>query len=86
MIRGYFARVRRKFQELSWLITSESVAYEWVWEDMGIIRGEVEFLDGTRLDFREWVTEQTMDYRFQYMDRMDRGMRRPRMLVPLQTF
>jgi len=69
MIRRYFTRVRRKFQAFSWLITSESVAYEWVSEDMGIIRGEVVFLDGTRLDFRELVTEQTIDYRFQYMDR-----------------
>lgn len=69
MIRRYFTRVRRKFQELSWLITSESVAVEWVSEDMGIIRGEVIFLEGTRLDFRELVTEQTIDYRFQYMDR-----------------
>lgn len=69
MIRRYFARVRGKFQALSWLITSETVAYEWVSEDMGIIRGEVLFLDGTRLNFRELVTGQTIDYRFQVMDR-----------------
>ena len=40
MIRRYFTRVRRKFQEFSWLIKSESVQYELVSEDMGIIHLE----------------------------------------------
>ena len=71
MIRRYFTRVRRAFQRLSPLIKSESVEYELVSEDLGIIRGEVIFLDATRLDFRELVTKQTMDYRFQYMDGND---------------
>ena len=68
MIRRFFTRVRRKFQKFSSLIKSESVEYELVSEEMGIIRGKVTFLDGTQLDFRELVTKQTIDYRFQYMD------------------
>ncbi|MCK4417213.1 MAG: hypothetical protein KAV99_03520 [Candidatus Latescibacteria bacterium] len=41
MIRRYFTRVKRKFQEFSSLIKSELVEYELVSEEMGIINDQI---------------------------------------------
>lgn len=76
MTAKYAEKVERKIEGLAWLIKSESINYDWVSEEMLIIRGRITFLDNSILDFRELVTLRESDYRFQYMDQRGELIRR----------
>ena len=68
MIQSYFTRVRNKLKEISPLIKADTVTFEMVSADMGMLRGRVAFIDGSVLDFRELLSTSEHDYRFHWMD------------------
>jgi hypothetical protein len=68
MIQSYFTRVRNKLKEISPLIKADSVTFEMVSADMGMLRGRIAFIDGSLLDFRELLSSTEHDYRFHWMD------------------
>jgi hypothetical protein len=72
MIQSYFTRVRNKLKEISSLIKADTVTFEMVSSDMGMLRGRVAFIDGSVLDFRELLSTSEHDYRFHWMDRSNK--------------
>ena len=69
MIYDYFSKVQRKLETLKWIIVEQSVNFDFVSEEMGIITGKLVFVDNTILDFMELVSAKESEYRFQYMDK-----------------
>lgn len=45
------------------------IDYDLLSDEMGIVKGEIVFIDGSTLDFREMRFREITDYRFQYMGR-----------------
>jgi len=71
MIKGYFRRVKERLQQLAWFIKSDTVDFDMLSDEMGILKGKIVFLDGSQLEFKELVSKSETDYRFQYMDKSD---------------
>ncbi len=69
MTKWYFDKVQSKLKEIEWLIKSERIDYDLLSDEMGIIKGEIVFIDGSTLEFREMVSREIPDYRFQYMEK-----------------
>ena len=69
MIYDYFSKVQGKLEDVKWIVTEQSVSFDFVSEEMGIIIGKLVFVDNTILDFMELVSEKESEYRFQYMDK-----------------
>lgn len=69
MIKRYFKKVEEKFSEICWLIKAESIEYDMISDEMGIIKGRISFIDGSVFDFRELASKKEIDYRFQYMNK-----------------
>jgi hypothetical protein len=68
MIQTYYNKVRAKIRGLSPLIKSESIKFDIVSSQMGVIKGRIVFLDGSVFDFRELLSHKDHDYRFHWMD------------------
>lgn len=70
-IETYFADVRKTI-ELSPIVRLSNVSYEKRGTHEGIIRGRVQFVDNTVLEWREYVDVETevdrLMYVYQYMD------------------
>mgnify|MGYP001567070039 FL=1 len=76
MTKWYFDKVQSKLKEIEWLIKSERIDYDFLSNEMGIVRGEIVFIDGSTLEFREMVSMGVSDYRFQYMGKNNELLRR----------
>ncbi|MBS3113876.1 hypothetical protein J4448_02120 [Candidatus Woesearchaeota archaeon] len=68
MIYDYFSRIQRKLEVIKWIIIEQSVNFDFVSDEMGIIAGKLVFIDKSILDFMELVSARETEYRFQYMD------------------
>ena len=68
MIREYFCEVEKKLEEIAWLIKKKNIEFNLVSEEMGIIKGKIVFVNSNVLDFRELVSAEHTDYRFQFMN------------------
>ena len=68
MIREYFSEVKSKLEEIRDLIRSESTTFNMISDDMAIIKGKIQFINGSILDFRELISSKDHDYRFHWMD------------------
>ena len=73
MIYDYFSKVQRKLEAIKWITTEQSVNFDFVSDEMGIITGKLVFIDKSVLEFMELVSEKEAEYRFQYMDK-DNGL------------
>jgi hypothetical protein len=69
MMQDYFSKVQRKLDASKELILEQSVQFEVVSGEMGILNGSVVFIDGSSLEFMELVSETEYEYRFQLMDK-----------------
>ena len=69
MIYDYFSKVQGKLETLKWIIAEQSVNFDFVSDEMGIITGKLVFIDKSILDFMELVSTKEADYRFHYMDK-----------------
>jgi hypothetical protein len=65
-----------RLESLSYLLSEQSLDFESVDSETSIIRGELVFVNGFRLDFREFESPDIHDYRFQLMDEDDDLVRR----------
>ena len=68
MIHKYFAEIQEKLTEIKSLIKDSIAEFRAVSSGMGIVKGKITFIDGSILDFRELVSDEEHDYRFQWMD------------------
>lgn len=68
MIRSYFEDVKEKTKELQWILLSESVDFEVLSEDFGILKGALRFINGDVLELMELVSRGGHYYRFHWMD------------------
>lgn len=68
MIESYFRQVTEKISEIRWMIRSERVNYKILSAEMGIIKGEIVFVNGSVLTFRERVSPGISKYRFYFMN------------------
>ena len=69
MIYDYFSKVQRKLEAIKWIIVEQSINFDFVSDEMGIITGKLIFIDKSILDFMELVSTKEAEYRFQYMDK-----------------
>ncbi len=69
MIYDYFSKVQRKLETIKWIIIEQSVNFDFVSDEMGIIIGKLVFIDKSILEFMELVSVEEAEYRFQYMDK-----------------
>lgn len=72
MISKYFAQVKRTIQSFDHIISDESIDEKQYDEEVGLITGELTFVDESRLDFTEVkdITQQSkLKYRYHYMDK-----------------
>jgi len=69
MIYDYFSKVQRKLEAIKWVIIEQSINFDFVSDEMGIITGKLVFIDHSILDFMELISEKEIEYRFQYMDK-----------------
>ena len=69
MIYDYFSKVQRKLEAIKWIIIEQSVNFDFVSDEMGIITGKLVFIDNTILDFMELVSPKEAEYRFQHMNK-----------------
>ncbi len=69
MIYDYFSKVQRKLEAIKWVIIEQSVNFDFVSDEMGIITGKLVFIDKSILEFMELVSEKEAGYRFQHMDK-----------------
>ncbi|MEW6606945.1 MAG: DUF6516 family protein [bacterium] len=67
MIKWYFDKIQSMLREIEWLIKSENIDYDILSDEMEIIKGEIIFVDGSTLEFKEMIFTGITDYRFQYM-------------------
>ncbi len=51
MIHDYFSKVQKKLDASRWIIIEQSVNFDFVSEEMGIITGKLVFIDNSILDF-----------------------------------
>ena len=68
MIYDYFSKVQRKLEAIKWIIIEQSINFDFVSDEMGIITGKLVFIDKSILDFMELVSVKGVEYRFQYMN------------------
>ena len=68
MIYDYFSKVQRKLEVIKWIIIEQSINFDFVSDEMGIIIGKLVFIDKSILEFMELVSEKEAEYRFHYMD------------------
>jgi len=76
LIQSYFEKVERKLEEIRVLVRTETTEFSIISSDMGIIKGRIVFIDGSVIDFRELVSEGEVNYRFHYMDKDNRLIKR----------
>jgi len=76
MIDKYVHRVESKLSEFLWLIKHKQISIEKISDEMLIIRGRIVFIDESIVDFRELVTSKEIDYRYQYMTRAKKMIKR----------
>ena len=69
MIYDYFSKVQRKLEAIKWIIIEQSVNFDFVSDEMGIITCKLVFIDNTILDFMELVSPKEAEYRFQHMNK-----------------
>ncbi len=69
MIFNYFSKVKDKLEEINWIILKQTISFDPVLDDMGIIEGILIFRDSSILEFMELVGEKDIEYRFHYMDK-----------------
>ena len=69
MIYDYFSKVQKKLEVIKWIIIEQSVNFDFVSDEMGLITGKLVFIDNTILDFMELVSAKEIEYRFQHMDK-----------------
>ena len=69
MIHDYFSKVQKKLDESRWIIIEQSINFDFVSEEMGIITGKLVFIDTSILEFMELVSKIEAEYRFQLMDK-----------------
>ena len=69
MIFDYFSKVKDKLEEINWIILKQTISFDPVLDDMGIIEGTLIFRDSSILEFMELVNEKDVEYRFHYMDK-----------------
>ena len=69
MIHDYFSKVQKKLDASRWIIIEQSVNFDFVSEEMGIITGRLVFIDNSILEFMELVSKKEAEYRFQFMDK-----------------
>lgn len=68
MIYDYFSRVQKKLESIKWIIIWQSINFDFVSDEMGIIMGKLVFIDKSVLEFMELVSKKEAEYRFHYMD------------------
>ena len=68
MIHDYFYKVQKKLNASKWIVIEQSVNFDFVSEEMGIVTGKLIFIDNSILEFMELVSKKEAEYRFQYMD------------------
>jgi len=73
MIYDYFSKVQRKLEAIKWVVIEQSVNFDFVSDEMGVITGKLVFIDKSILEFMELVSEKEAEYRFQHMDK-DKGL------------
>ena len=73
MIHDYFSKVQKKLEGIKWIIIEQSINFDFVSDEMGIITGKLIFIDKSILDFMELVSTKEAEYRFQYMNK-DKGL------------
>lgn len=70
MIAEYIAKVKTKINQIRWLIKNESFQVELPEETrIGYLKGDIVFIDDSRLFFAEIVSPDKKSYRFHYMDK-----------------
>ena len=69
MSHDYFSKVQKKLDDSRWIIIEQSVNFDFVSEEMGIITGKLVFIDNSILEFMELVSKKEVEYRFQFMDK-----------------
>ena len=69
MTHDYFSKVQKKLDAFRWIIIEQSVNFDFVSEEMGIITGKLVFIDNSILEFMELVSKKEAEYRFQFMDK-----------------
>jgi len=69
MIYDYFSKVQRKLEALKWIIAEQSINFDFVSDEMGIITGRLVFIDKSVVEFMELVSTKEAEYRFQHMDK-----------------
>ena len=69
MIYDYFSKVQRKLGAIKWIIIEQSINFDFVSDEMGVITGKLVFIDKSILDLMELVSTKEAEYRFQYMDK-----------------
>lgn len=68
MIHDYLAKVRKKLETIRWLIIEESIDFDSISDNLGIINGRIRFIDNSIFEFMELVNDET-SYRLHYMDK-----------------
>lgn len=69
MIYDYFSKVQRKLESIKWINIEQSINFDFVSDEMGIITGKLVFIDKSILEFMELVSPKETEYRFQHMDK-----------------
>lgn len=67
MIYDYFSEVQRELEAIKWIIVEQSINFDFVSDEMGIVSGSIIFIDKSILEFMELVGIRGVEYRFQYM-------------------
>ena len=67
MIYDYFSTVQKKLESIKRIIVEQSVNFDFISDEMGIIAGRLVFIDKSILEFMELVSLKEAEYRFQYM-------------------
>jgi len=67
MIYDYFSKVQKKLETIKWIVIEQSINFDFVSDEMGIITGKLVFVDHSILDFMELVSTREAEYRFHYM-------------------
>ena len=72
MIRRYFAQIRKVLDRFAHIITTRSISEKTYDDEFGFIKGQLNFIDDSRLEFAEVKHAQEATkrkYRYQYMDK-----------------
>jgi len=67
-VSPYFI-VQKKLNASKWIVIEQSVNFDFVSEEMGIVTGKLIFIDNSILEFMELVSKKEAEYRFQLMDK-----------------